>query len=197
MSISLVIFTIILAIIGDSVYVWSIIKGKTKPNFSGWAIFTLSMSCVLFSSYYLGAKESLIIVALFTFIAALITFLSLKYGKYKISNFEKILLSLSIISVILWLTTNNPWYALLINTFVDTLGFISIIYKLYLHPETEDSFAWTISFLVYGLNLIIITNWALQEYLFSLTNAFWCFVILILSFRKKNNKIIKKQKNHS
>lgn len=191
MIITLVIISVLLAIIGDSVYIWSIIKGKTKPNFSAWAIFTLAMSCVLFSSYYLGAKESLIIVALFTFISALITFLSLKYGKYKISNFEKLLLSLSLISIVLWLSTSNPWYALLINIFVDTLGFISIVYKLYKHPQTEDSFAWSISFLVYGLNLIIITKWVPQEYLFSLSNAFWCFVILILSFRKKKLKKIK------
>ena len=55
-----------LALFAEGKYIVSIVRGKTKPNFSGWLIFTVSMVCVLVSAYTLGARDSLILIATFT-----------------------------------------------------------------------------------------------------------------------------------
>ena len=106
---------------------------------------------------------------------------------FTLTTFEKILVLLVGLSVILWIATENAWTALLINILVDTLGFISIIYKLYLYPKTEDTAAWTISFIAYGVNLFTITKWIPQEYLFTISNMFWIGLISLLSLRKKSS----------
>lgn len=51
---------ILLVVIAEFKYMYSVVKGKSKPNFSAWGIFTISMILVLLSSYALGAKDSLI-----------------------------------------------------------------------------------------------------------------------------------------
>ena len=176
---------ILLAVIAEFKYMHSVIEGKSKPNFSAWGIFTISMTLVLISSYSLGARSSLYIIGIFTVLHLITTTLAFQFRKFALTLFEKILLLLVALSLILWVTTENAWTALLINIFVDTLGFISILYKLYLHPKTEDTFAWTLSFIAYGVNLFAITKWTPQEYLFTISNIFWIGLISLLSLRKK------------
>lgn len=174
---------IVLAVIAELKYIHSIIKGQSKPNFSAWGIFTVSMILVLASSYSLGARESLWVIAMFTLLHLITTIIAFRFRVFSLTRFEIMLLSLVAISIILWLLTDNAWTALLINILVDTLGFISVIYKLYLHPQTEDAFAWGTSFIAYGINLTIITNWVPQEYLFTISNMFWIGLISLLTLR--------------
>lgn len=174
----------LLAIIAELKYIHSVIKGTSKPNFSAWGIFTVSMILVLLSSYSLGARDSLYIITVFTLLHFITTILAFRFRVFSLTLFEKLLIVLVILSVILWVITDNPWTALLINILVDTLGFISVAYKLYLHPKTEDSSAWNISLIAYGVNLFTITKWVPQEYLFTISNIFWIGLISILSFRK-------------
>lgn len=175
---------ILLAIIAEFKYMHSVIKGQTKPNFSAWGIFTVSMILVLLSSYSLGARTSLYIVAIFTLLHLITTILAFQFRIFTLTFFEKILLSLVCLSIILWGSTDNAWTALLINIFVDSLGFVSILYKLYLHPETEDTSAWIISFIAYAINMYTIDSWVPQEYLFTASNIFWIGLISLLSLRK-------------
>ena len=175
---------ILLAIIAELKYIHSVIKGTSKPNFSAWGIFTVSMILLLLSSYSLGARDSLYIVAIFTLLHFITTILAFRFRVFILTTFEKTLILLVIFSVIAWIFTKNAWTALLINIIVDTLGFISVAYKLYLHPKTEDTLAWSISFIAYGINLLTITRWVPQEYLFTITNMFWIGLISLLSLRK-------------
>lgn len=121
---------------------------------------------------------------MFTLLHLITTVLAFQFRAFTITIFEKILLILVCFSIILWVITSNAWTALLINIFVDTLGFIAILYKLYLHPKTEETGAWTISFIAYIVNLYTINNWVPQEYLFTISNIFWIGLVCLLSLRK-------------
>lgn len=149
----------LLAILAECKYIHSVIKGTSKPNFSAWGIFTVSMILVLLSSYSLGARDSLYIIGIFTLLHFITTILAFRFRVFALTLFEKLLIVLVILSVILWTITDNPWTALLINILVDTLGFISVAHKLYLHPKTEDTVAWSVSFFAYVINIFVITNW--------------------------------------
>ena len=127
---------------------------------------------------------------MFTLLHLITTIIAFRFRVFSITLFEKILLVLVGLSILLWVITDNAWTALLINILVDTLGFTVILYKLYLHPKTEDVSAWFISFIAYGINLISITAWTPQEYLFTISNMFWIGLLLLLSLRKPQNKKI-------
>ena len=169
-------------------YIYSILKGKTKPSFVAFLIFTIEMSVILFASYSLGAHDSLLLVGTFTILHFITMLLSLKYGYVEFSRLNIFCLLMSFLGVMLWVLTDNPWYALLLNILVDMLGYLVITRKLTLCPGTEDSFAWGMGIVAYSLNLVLISTWIPEEYLFSLSNVFWCSIVLLLSFRKKPKK---------
>lgn len=172
-----------LALFAEGKYILSIFQGKTKPSFSGWLIFTVSMSCVLASAYALGARESLFLIATFTLLHAFVTILSLKYGIIEFTKTDVLLLILSAIGVMLWWQTSSPWYALILNVFIDAFGYIALVKKLYYKPGTEDGAAWALSIGAYSLNLFLISRWIPEEYLFSLSNVIWCSIIFLLALR--------------
>ena len=68
---------IFLAVIAEFKYIHSVIKGQSKPNFSAWGIFTISMILVVVSSYSLGARGSLCIVVIFTLLHLITAILAL------------------------------------------------------------------------------------------------------------------------
>ncbi len=172
-----------LALFAEGKYIVSIVRGKTKPNFSGWLIFTVSMVCVLVSAYTLGARDSLILIATFTGLHFIVALLSLKYGFVRFSRVDIFFLLLSAASILLWFQTENAWYTLILNVLIDMFGYATIATKLYRNPGTEDTSAWAISIAAYTLNLIVIARWIPQEYLFSLSNVIWCGIIFFLSLR--------------
>lgn len=181
---TVVFFASVLAIVAEGRYIYSICKGKSRPNFSGWFIFVISMSLVLVSSYALGARESLIVIGIFTLLHATVAVLALMYGYTSFSKVDILALCMVGLGLILWLTTSNPWYTLLINVGIDACGYVTIISKTYQNPGSEDYKAWGMSFGAYLLSLIAITTWIPQEYLFSVSNVLFCGMMSILSLRK-------------
>jgi hypothetical protein len=112
------------------------------------------------------------------------TILAIRYGIFQITRFEKILILSSIIGIILWIFTDSPLYALLINIVIDSIGMTAIAYKLFRFPETEDSYAWWVSVLMYGIDIFAIEKWSIADSLFILINVFTCGIIFLLTFRK-------------
>ncbi len=168
-------------------YIYSIVKGKTRPSFVAFLIFTLEMTIVLFASYSLGAHDSLVLIGTFTVLHFITALLALKYGYVSFSKFNVFCLILSIFGLLLWWVTDNAWYALLVEIAVDIIGYLVLSRKLYICPTTEDSYAWGMSILAYGLNLVLISTWIPEEYLFSLVNVFCCGIVFILSLRKQKS----------
>lgn len=172
-----------LAILAEGRYIVSILKRRTKPSFSGWLLFTVSMVCVFDSAYALGARDSLVLIGTFALLNAIITTLALKYGYVRFDRMDMVLLALTLVGVVLWWRFSSPWYTLVISTLIDMFGYVLMTRKLYHHPGTEDRWSWAMSVAAYGLNLVVITRWIPQEYIFSLSNVVWCGITLALAFR--------------
>lgn len=184
----LIISATVLAILAEGRYIISILQKKTKPSFSGWSLFFISMLCVFVSSYALGARDSLFLVGTFALLNAVIALLALKYGYVQFTRTDFVLFALTAVGLILWWQLADPWFTLIISVLIDMFGYIVMTKKLYHHPETEDRWAWGLSMVAYGLNLAAISHFVPQEYLLSLSNFFWCSVTLLLTFRKTKNR---------
>lgn len=183
------VFTIlipVLAIASEGRYIYSILQGKTRPSFFGWLIFTIEMSVICASSYAIGARETIALVGTFAFLHLITTLLSLKYGYVHMSRFNLVCVSISVLGMILWVFA-SPWYALLLNILVEVLAFLVIVRQLYLYPDTEDLYAWSLGLLAYGLNLVMLEHWAPEEYLFSAVNVFFCGLIVLLILKNKKS----------
>jgi hypothetical protein len=107
------------------------------------------------------------------------------YGIFRMSTFEKVLIVLALFSMLLWYITNTPLYAVCINIFIDSIGMVSIAYKLYRFPETEDSLAWIVSSMMYFFDMLSVTHWDIQNALFICINFLECSIIAILTFKRQ------------
>jgi hypothetical protein len=79
--------------------------------------------------------------------------------------------------------TDTPLYTILLNIAIDSMGLISIAYKLFRFPETEDTIVWVMSVLVYGIDMLAVTHWNIENALFITINFFECAIIAGLTFR--------------
>ena len=180
----------VLAICGEGRYIYSILRGKTRPSFVAFFIFFTEMTIIFASAYSLGARESLPLIGTFVSLHLITLLLSIKYGFIHFSRFNVVCLALSFLGLFLWWQSQNAWYALIFNILVDVLGYVVIIRKLKLYPDTEDARAWSISLMAYVVSLFALTVWIPEEYLFSMSNVFWCGVIVFLSIRPRKRENI-------
>lgn len=166
-------------------YMYSIIKGKTKPNVVGWLLYQIATLCVLVSSYDLGAMSTIVASFAYTINQLIIIWLAFRYGYAKMNRVEWIFFGVSILSLIVWIFLDHSLYLLLINTFIDAMGALAIFVKLYKHPESEDTIAWFIAMISWMFSVLAVQEASVTElvypYYLLISNA----AIWMLCFRKK------------
>jgi len=142
------------------------------------------MTFVFFSSLSAGAEESIYLIGVLASLHIIETILAYFYGKFYITKFEIGVLVISFLSMIIWTLTDVPLYTIIINTLVDAFGMLSIAYKVYRFPETEDTLAWVVSDLMYIVNLFTISVWSVENALFTIVNVITGTLLVLLTFRK-------------
>lgn len=166
-------------------YMYSIIKGKTKPNVVGWLLYQIATLCVLVSSYDLGAMSTIVASFAYAINQLIIIWLAFRYGYAKMNRVEWIFFGVSILSLIVWIFLDHSLYLLLINTFIDAMGALAIFVKLYKHPESEDTIAWFIAMISWMFSVLAVQEASVTElvypYYLLISNA----AIWMLCFRKK------------
>ncbi|MDO8603938.1 MAG: hypothetical protein Q7K40_00795 [bacterium] len=161
-------------------------KGITKPNLAGWVLYTVAMVMIVASSIALNAWQAVWLAMAYVVGQSLVIAVSFKTGYFSFSRFDYWCLSISFLSLILWIYTNNPLYALVLNVIVDGLGTFAISRKLYLHPGTEDTTAWVVGFLVALLNVFAVASFDISNALYPIYIVLACALIAGLSLRRVN-----------
>ena len=149
----------VLSVVAFFPYVYSIIKGKTKPARATWFIWT-AVTVMLFLSYKDVGGGSAIWLSLGYVIGVGVTaLLSIKYGKGGWSFLDRAVLALSILVIFIWWGTGSALLALVMTMFADVLGAIPTIKHSYLNPEEESRIAWSIGLFANFINLFAIEAW--------------------------------------
>lgn len=176
-------------ILGFIPYVFLILsmrKGTTKPNLAGWVLYTIAMVMIVASSIALNAWQTVWLAVAYVIGQSAVILVSFRTGYFAFSKFDYFCVSVSLIGLVLWIFTSNPLYALVLNVFVDAMGTLAIARKLYLHPKTEDTKAWSMSLSVAVLNCFAIASFDLSNALYPLYLIFANGLIVGLSLRKVN-----------
>ncbi len=160
-------------------------KGVTKPNLAGWFLYTVAMVMIVASSVALHAWQAVWLAIAYVIGQSLVIIISFRTGYITFSRFDYFCLLLSGLSIVLWVYTNDPLYALVLNVLVDGLGTLAIAKKLYKHPGTEDTRAWSISLAVATLNVFAVATFDLSNALYPIYLVFANILVVTLSLRKK------------
>lgn len=140
-------------------YIVSIVRGKTEPNRATWLIWTIVGFMLAISYYYSGAVETMWVPVIYVIGPCSIFVLSFKYGKSEWVLIDTFCLFGVAVSLLLWWLSGSALVALLLNLFIDFLGAVPTVRKVYYEPQTEDRLAWVLSCAGSLINLFAIEDW--------------------------------------
>lgn len=178
----------LLSIFPYALLIISMKKGVTKPNLAGWVLYTVAMIMIVASSIALNAWQAIWLAVAYVIGQFLVIGISFKTGYFAFSRFDYWCLSISFLSLIFWMYTQNPLFALVLNVLVDALGTFAIATKLYLNPGTEDTKAWTLSFFIAVLNMFAVASFDISNALYPMYLVFANALIMGLCLRKLSIK---------
>lgn len=162
----------ILLFLGNVPYLYSIYRGKTRPNRVSWWVWTAISLLLVSSSAAMGVGASLWLPVSQLASQLLIALHTFKYGEGGWQRLDRFCLAGAILSLLLWWRTQVPLVALLLNVGMDAIGALPTLRKVYFAPQSENRLFWLIFWAASGLNLLAVDQWTVAAiyplYLFGL-----------------------------
>jgi hypothetical protein len=176
----------ILVFVGYIPYIRDILRDKTHPHVYSWFLWGL-LTVVVFGiqiSHHAGPGSFVTLAA--GAMSLIVLFLSLKKGKRDIVFSDKVVLVLTIITIVIWLFAKRPLLAIILASLADLLAFVPTVRKSWNKPFTETLSLYQLNAVRFGLGAI-----ALEQ--FTLITAIWpvmwavcnaLFALMLISRRK-------------
>lgn len=168
------------------IYFRSIIKWQTKPHIVSWFIWGLISFIIFTIQIYDSAWLWAFNIWLVAFLCFFIAFISFKKWSKKISKSDSFSLIFGLISIILWIFTNNPFLSVILLILVDIFWFIPTILKSIKKPFEETEVAYFLAWWWYLMSIFAMENISFLTVWFVIVSCFFnLFLASIIFFRKK------------
>lgn len=184
---NIIFFAIILNIIGHFFYIFSIVKGYTKPNLVSWVIWTLAPFIGVFFQLKAGAGLSVLPVFMAGFGPFMIVIASIltKNAIWKINTFDIYCGVMALFSLIVYVFTHNLGISIIFAILSDVLAAIPTFVKSWKYPESESSAAYSWAILPNIIGLLIIKKWTFPIYSFGIWLIIFNITMICILYRKK------------
>lgn len=166
-------------------YMWTIVKGGTKPHLFTWMLSAVMSGLTLITYRASGAQET-IFVPLGDFVAfCIIAVLSWKYGNgRKFSKGDYMWLAIAIVAIILYSLLDNPRWAFYFVLIAEVVTLVPTMVKTWAAPDEEDLVAWTGTCLGNLINLFAVNQLIEVEKIYVWVILLADLVVWILILRK-------------
>lgn len=179
------VLAIIITLIGYTQYFRSIFAGQTKPHMFSWLIWATLTAIAYFAQVTDNAGPGAWITALTAVMSFVIVGFAFFKGEKDITGSDRITFLAAILSIPVWLMTNNPLYAVLIVTIIDALGFWPTFRKSWMKPYEEAATHYFMAALKFVLALIALENFTMITALYPASLVFMNGVFLLLLFVRR------------
>lgn len=152
------IISLALAVYCSIPYIYSIIKGKTKPHQFSWIIFTIMNGIVLLSQFLEGARLSILVSVAFLISDLIIVGLSFKYGVRDTSVYDRLLFSFCLMAIVVWILTKSNAAAIWLTVVIDIFATTMLILKIKKLPSSEAMQPWVLGAAAYVFSCITLLN---------------------------------------
>jgi hypothetical protein len=180
-------FAISLNLLGQILYIRSIVKGHAKPNLVSWGIWMLAPFIAVFFQIKAGVGLSALPVFMAGFgpliiiTAALLT----KNALWKINSFDLVCGAFSIFALFLYILTQNLSVSIFFAILSDGLAFIPTYIKSWKYPESESVAGYSFCIVSNTIGLLIIKDWSFTIYSFGLYLIIANIIQVFILYRKK------------
>ena len=129
------------SLIGISAYIWSTLRGQTKPNKMSWLMWSIAPLIATCAAIADGVGWSALPVFMSGFGPLLVFLFSFanKKSYWKLEKLDYVCGTFSALALVLWYLTNNPNIAIIFAILSDGSAAIPTVIKSWRYPETENS----------------------------------------------------------
>lgn len=188
----------LLNLIGSTTYVVHTLQGKTKPNRVTWFLWALAPLIAYGAMLGEGVSP---VDGLMTFMVGfgpLMIFAASFVNKksvWKISRFDIICGSLSLLGIVLWFIFREGWFAILFSILADGLALLPTLVKAWREPESESYLVFFNGALSAAITLLAIKTYDFEHVGFPIYIFIVC-ALLALIIKFKLGKLLSKQEGN-
>jgi len=127
--------------------------------------------------YSQGDRNGIYLATAQLFGSVAMFYLSIKRGIGGNTKFDWIVFALAILSLIIWQTTNNPFFGLVMSIVTDFIGFTPTLVKTWEYPDTEEWKFYMSDVIASFFSLLSISRYGFEVLIFPI----YIFLINIVS----------------
>ncbi|KZN14736.1 hypothetical protein [Marinomonas sp. TW1] len=186
---------IMLTLVAFLPYLFSIIRGQTRPHVFTWVIWGLTTLIVFFAQYEARAGWGAWPIGIsggMTILVAVAAYC--KRADASIHAMDWVFLLAALSSLPFWYVMSDPMWAVILLTTVDMLGFGPTLRKAYTFPDQENATFFVLFILRNTLVLLALEEYSIATALFPFAVNIGCFALLFLVvFRRYQLRTFLKQ----
>ncbi len=145
--------SVVFAAAGYGAYIYTVLKGRTKPHVFSWAVWGVLVFIVFLAQLSKGAGAGAWATGFSAVAYFVIAGLALKRGEKHITRGDWVAFIGAICAVPVWYFTHDPLWAVLVATAIDGMAYYPTFRKTFLKPYEEnyfihlmDALKWVIAF---------------------------------------------------
>jgi hypothetical protein len=177
---------ILLSLVGYIPYLRDVVRGKTKPHAFSWIVWTLVTFIVGFAQLSAGSGWGTVHNLVTGLVGLVILFYALRNKDKDIKRIDMVLFTLALLSIPLWLVTDNPVYSIILITGIDILAFTPTLRKTWYDPTSETLISYVIAGAKYCLAIGAISVYGFSTLLYPIALiAMNVTIVAIMVARRK------------
>ena len=177
---------IALTFIGYAPYFRDLLRGKTRPHIFSWFVWAVVTAIIFALQLSAGAGLGALVTLAVAIIALAIFILGINRGHKEIKRIDVAFLVLALLTIPLWLVSDQPALSMVLLSTIDMLGFAPTIRKSWHAPHSETLSLYVITTFRHMLSIVALEAYNLVTMLFPVT---WVFAnaafALLLIYRRK------------
>jgi hypothetical protein len=187
--------SLVVSVIGYAPYIAAIVKRQCRPHAFSWITWTLTGSLAYAAQGSRDAGPGAWVTGFAVVACAAISWLALRYGERRITRIDKILFSLSLAAIPLWVLTKDPLWSVVLLVAISYLGFLPTFRKTYYYPYDEIAFFYVSVIVKFLLGIAALDQYSLVTVLCPLNSVIINSVFLAMMFwrRRKNVAIVRER----
>ena len=182
---------VMIAFVGYTFYIRSILVGETKPHIFTWSILGLIDGIVFVAQIVGGAGAGAWPLGVSVIICSIIVALAVKRGEKRITASDWLFLTAALASIGAWVAMRDPLGTVVILTVINVFGTAPTFRKSFYRPDEESMIPWSFDVVRFILALVALETFSLTTALFPvgivITNL--CLVCMVLYRRRHQLKV--------
>lgn len=155
-------------------YIYTIVRGKTRPHLYSVAMDALISTIVFAGAFTAGAGAGIWSLGVATVLVYVMVFLCLKYGTKDVKPIDGIFALAALLSVVPWILTKDPTLSVVLASFINLVSFIPAYRKTWNAPYSEPATIWGANGLKHVISLPATS-------VFSVATVFYSVSIILLN----------------